>query len=267
MPIVWLFACATDAASANQAALSGTLPVAEALDLCAGAGAEAESCAAGVVRSRADATEDDCGGIATEKWRSECFFGVAERRAKARDRFAALRTCGQAGSFYAECLYHAWTYELQGTVLHGVPPADQLSAPVETIRFWGSIQSVAGEATEQLWSDWWYLALHGRVADLADCTPLEPDARRRCEVGTRNFVARSVADFLQQPGTDRRVKDRICRGGIEQAQAGLPDFYRPNAELDEVVLTARTLACGASRTEMQRPWNPIFLEWRAWVAG
>lgn len=260
-------ACTPTAAQSYSAALGGALPVAESFRMCTLAGEQAESCSAAVVRGRSDAVVADCEAIPSATWQAECFFSVAERHARAHERWAALRACGAAGSFYAECLYHAWTYELQATVQFGVSPIRQLDRPVEAIRFWSSMQTVAGDPAEQLWSDWWYLALHGRVARLADCEGLDSQARGRCVAGTTAFVGRSVADFLQHPGTDRRLKDRVCRGGMEQARAALPTLYEWDPVLDQVVLASRTLACAGTRTEMQRPWNPIFLEWRAWVAG
>lgn len=265
--MIFFLACSPDSALAYQQALSGTLPVADAIALCELTGDQARECGAAVVRSRPDTVSADCGGISGSTSRSECFFSVAERHAQARERWLALQTCGQAGPFYAECLYHAWTYELQSTVEFGVSPMEQLDRPVETIRFWASIQSVAGNATEQLWSDWWYFALHGRVARLGDCAGLEVGERERCELGVHHFVSRTVADFLQNPQTSRRARDRVCRGDVEQVLAAIPPFYEADPVLDAAALAGRDLACSAGRTEMQRPWNPIFLEWRAWVAG
>lgn len=267
MILALLLGCAPNAAQAYQTALDGSRSVGESVSLCALTGDQAEACTTSVMRSRSDVVASDCEQIAAEKWRSECYFSVAERHGFAKERWAALQTCGRAGAFYAECLFHVWTYELQATLLPDVHPNRQVMRPVATIRFWGSIQTVGGLPAEQLWIDWWYLGMKGRMARLADCEPLGSTDERRCVVGMTAYVARSVADFLQNPQADSRAKDRVCRGGAADVQAVFPNLYEEDSTFGEAVTMARDLACGVSAAEMQRPWNPIFLEWRAWAAG
>lgn len=259
--------CAPNAALAYQTALDGSLSVAEALSLCDRTGERAHECTAGVVRSRADTAASDCDQINDDKWRSECFFSVAERLGIAQERWEALQTCGRAGEFYAECLFHVWTYELEASLLPDRHPNRQISRPVATIRFWGNIQTIAGQPAEQLWIEWWLLGMKGRTASHADCEVLGGADQQRCILGMTAHVARSVADFLLNTNPDSRATDRVCRGAMAEARAALPQLCDWGSSFEPALALAKQVACGASSAQMQRPWNPIFLERRAWAGG
>jgi hypothetical protein len=262
-----LCACRSEA-EAYELALSGSESLVASLDACDATGDRRDACATAVVRTRTEATAEDCATLQAGDWRAECFFTVAERHAKARDRWAALRACGEAGRYYHECLYHAWTYELQGTIHGGGRAVDEVEAGREAVAFWGGIQTIAGDPEALLMADWWYFAhLRNPPARLADCGRLAESAREECEEGTRSFVARSVADFVQSPRTVPQLRDRACRGNLEAMRAVLPNLYAADEALDAVALESRDAACRSTRETLARPWNPIFLDRRAWVAG
>lgn len=269
MPLIvgLMLACAPSAAVAYQTAMDGSRSVSESLSLCEQTGEQMDECAAHLVRTRSDANATDCEQINAEKWRAECFFSVAERHGLAKERWAALQTCGRAGEFYAECLFHVWTYELEATLLPDVHPNRQVHRPLAAIRFWGNIQTIAGQPSEQLWIEWWLLGMKGRTARHADCESLASVDQGRCSIGMTAHVARSMAEFLQNAPADSGATDRVCRGGLAEARAALPLVCDWSASFEPALELAKRVACGRTGTEMQRPWNPIFMERRVWAGG
>ena len=97
MLLALILACGPDPADAYKLALAGDLPLDQALALCARAAAQGDECTATVVRGHAEAPISACDGLTSERWRSECAFGIAEARARAGDRWGALAGCGLAG--------------------------------------------------------------------------------------------------------------------------------------------------------------------------
>lgn len=253
-------ACAPTAAEAMARALDPDASLDTALQWCAKAGESSGECSASIVRSRPEATSEACAGIVEEKWHAECQFAAAEHRGKAGDRWGALIGCGQAGSFYNECLYHAWTFDLQavsndlGSAVSGVDAA----RPV--IAFWSQIQTIGPDAEDQLWRDWWYFAnAHNKPADLAACGRLvDPTDQNRCINGTKAYVRRAVTEEVLRPGTSRELRDRLCRGDATIARTAMGTLYRPDADLDAEATLALTEACGKTQATVSRPWNPIF---------
>lgn len=262
--MILLLACAApDPAAAFRDALAADV-LADALTLCGDAGDDNEECVATVVRGHADAPMDACLSLRSERWRSECAFGIAESRAKAGDRWGALEGCGLAGAYYDECLYHAWTFELQlaaDTLEGGAVNNIAVARPI--IQFWSEIATVGTadgtfDAEELLWADWWFFALsRNRPAVLAACAGL-PDERDRlrCDVGTRTYVRRTVTEALIRSGTSADTRDRICRGTVADALALLGDLYVPDPALDAEVSAAVAAGCAGGKVE--RPWNPVF---------
>ncbi len=253
-------ACGPTAADAMARALDPTTTLADALDWCAHAGEDAGECTASVVRNRPAATSSACIDIPAEKWRAECQFAAAERRGKAGDRWGALIGCGQAGTYYNECLYHAWTFDLQavsndlGTAVNGVEKA----RPV--IAYWAQIQTIGPAAEDQMWRDWWYFAhAHNKPADMAKCGQLADSTDRgRCESGTKSYVRRAVTETILRPGTTREARDRLCRGEPGMARTAVGTLYLPDADLDGEAALALSEACGKTPATVARPWNPIF---------
>jgi hypothetical protein len=248
--------------------MSGELPVAASLALCNEAGEQAAECAAAVVRERPEASGADCESIPAGGWRAECFFSIAERQARAGDRWGSLRTCAGAGGYHHECLYHGWTFELQSTIRGGGRAIEQLDAARDAIAFWSQLQTVAGDPAERIWHDWWYFALNrNRPADLADCARLVGDERRYCEGGTRQFLQRAITEVIQRPRTPPQLKARMCRGGYAVVAEVRPNLFVAHPELDALTLPAIQAACTQDRGEGNVPWGPIFLDRRPWAAG
>ncbi|MDP2307861.1 MAG: hypothetical protein Q8P18_17680 [Pseudomonadota bacterium] len=243
---------------AFREALAGDIPLEDALTLCDQAGESAEECVATVVRGHADAPTARCAALQSERWRSECAFGIAEARATAGDRWGALTGCGAAGAYYNECLYHAWTFELQlsadglGRAVAGIEKARPI------IAYWSGIETIGPGAEDHLWADWWYFAhARNRPASLEACAVLPDETdRRRCEEGTRTYVRRSVVEALLRANTPASTKDRICRGTPQDVLALLGDLYLPDPSLDAEVVAAVASGCAPGRVD--RPWNPVF---------
>lgn len=264
-----LSACTPSAAEAMHRAQDPGLSLAERLAWCGRSGASADACATELLRRSPDADTAACAAIRSETWRAECSFAVAERHARAGQRWEALTACGQAGRFYQECLYHAWTYEIQANVRGGGRAADELDSGRRIVAFWSQIGTVGPDPEAQVWLDWWFFTLNRNPpADLADCAALsEPDASR-CHTGTLSFVERAVATSLRESGLTARRKSRLCRGDILEIEAQFPTLYRTDDALRARALAGRDRACAAAAgTERRYPWNPIFLENRRWSAG
>ncbi len=267
--LLLLTACAPSPAEAWTAAQTPGLPIAEAAALCRLTGDRAASCTTEVIRNNPTARVEDCAEVVDPLWQAECAFAVAERHARKRERWAALAACGLAGRFYHECLYHAWTFEMQGAVRGSGRANSELESGRELVAYWGQLQTIGGEASETLWGDWWYFALsRNKPASLDDCTRLPEADATRCQRGTLSFVERAVATSLRETRLNPRRKSRICRGGIEEVEATFPDLYLPSEALREAALLGRARGCAeAQAIDSGRPWNPLFLEHRQWHAG
>lgn len=264
-----LLGCALSGADAWSRAGNPDLPLDRALDLCRSAGPDADACSTEVIRARPTATIRDCATIRAPGWRAECAFAVADRLSKAGQRAEALTACGGSGRYYQECLYHAWTYDMQRAVQGGGRAADELSRGREVVAFWAQLQTIGGDPQERMWLDWWYFALDAnRPADLADCANLGPDDARWCTAGTLQFVEREITQTLKDnPGNAQR-RSRVCRGGLADIAALWPDLYRPAESLDARAIAGRDRGCAAVEgLDVGRPWNPILLEHRTWSAG
>ncbi len=268
MLALWI-GCQVSEADAWQRATQGGLPLAAALEACDATGARAEACAAEVLRGQRGATTADCAGIKSATWRAECSFAVAERHARAHRRAEALAACGQAGRYYHECVYHAWTYDIQGSIKGGGRAAAEIETGRALVAYWGQLQTVGGDATRQIWLDWWFFALNrNQPADLADCDGLAEADQALCRDGTLAFAERAVATALGEAGLTARRKSRVCRGAIEDVEAQFPNLYRAEDAMRERALAGRIRGCTPSAGPTSgRPWNPIFLEHRRWLAG
>lgn len=270
MPWLILLACTPSQADAWSAALAPGIAIPEAMSRCDATGDRAEACRAEVIRAHPEAEVHDCGAIHSAKWRAECSFAVAEKHARKHERWAALAACGQAGSYYAECLYHAWTYEMQGAVHGGGRANDEIETGRRIVAWWGQLQTIAGSADAQIWNDWWYFALkRNPPAALADCAQLAPADAEVCERATLAFAERAVATAFTDSPIAPRQKSRACRGGVEDLEATFPNLYVPDERMRERALAGRERGCtpkGAG-IETGRPWNPIFLEHRQWPGG
>ena len=256
MSVMLLVACARDAAARRDALASADL--ATALDACGGD----ESCRAAAVREHPEATSAVCATLGDERWRAECHFAVAEHRARAGERQQALIACGQAGDYYNECLYHAWTFELQAAAEGLGRAVDGVEKARPVVAYWSDVGTIGDDAEGQIWRDWWYFAhARNKPATLAACAEL-PEARdrERCAEGTRMFVFRAVAEEIQRADTPAAVRDRACRGDAAGVLAVMGKLYTPDPELDQQVEAGRALACGEPG---HRPWNPIFLDRRS----
>jgi hypothetical protein len=254
-----ILACATqDPEEAWRAALAGDRPLAESLALCDQSGEHAEECVATVVRGHADAPITRCAALQSERWRSECAFGIAEARAKAGDRWGALEGCGEAGAYYNECLYHSWTFELQLAAEEVDRAVDGVERARPIIAYWSQIETIGPQAEELLWADWWYFAhTRHKPATLAGCATLaDATDRRRCEDGTRTFVRRTVVETLIRSTTPADTRDRLCRGSPADAKTLLGELYLPDPALDEELVAGLTAGCAPGK--VARPWNPVF---------
>jgi len=216
-------------------------------------------CLATVLRDRPTLPSATCADVHTPLWAAECWFTVGERRAKAGDRWGALDACGRAGSFYDECLYHAWTTELD-LAAHAAPDAiSALDGARDAIAFWSDLQTIEGAAADQIWGDFWFFAHNAhRPADLAACGRLIDAAERtRCEEGTTTFVTRALLGELLAPGRPPDTLDRVCRSD-ELPSVYLDGLYVPDPKMDAARDRVPSLACDAAAGRPVRRWNPVF---------
>jgi hypothetical protein len=248
-----ILAC-TDAKLAYRTGIAADTPWLDSLKACGKAGENADECTATAVRNHpTEATASACIPIASARWQAECRFSLAEALAKKGDRWGALSACGQAGRYYDECLYHAWTFELQAHAENLQQAWRGVEGVRESIAWWSGIETVSPDPTELLWQDWWYFAhTRNKPARLSGCSQLiNPDDLRRCMDGTRNYVFRSVAEGVARSPQ----KDRVCRGGPQEALRLFPDAWEADPLLDAALQEGLTLGCEGLK---QRPWNPIF---------
>ena len=264
-PRSWLLllhvaACAPTPGVAYREAVDPATPLSVAVQRCGQSGHLADECLASLVRIHADADHDDllavCERVIGARWLAECHFSLAEDRARAGDRWGALQGCGRAGRYYDECLYHAWTFELQQVADKVADPIAELDAVRPVIAYWSQIETVANSPESLLWNDWWYFALtRHKPARLSNCLKLVERAdAERCEAGTRNFARRSVVESLIRSSTSPDTRERVCRSGDLSALIGVA--WEPEPTLDAEGEAGRVAACAEGRVE--RPWNPIF---------
>lgn len=216
-------------------------------------------CLATVLRERPGLPPETCADVPAPLWAAECWFTVGERRAKKGDRWGALEACGRAESFYDECLYHAWTTELDLAAQAAPDAISALDAARDTIAFWSDLQTIEGTAADQVWGDFWFFAHNAhRPADLAACGRLgDPGERARCEEGTTTFVTRALLGELLAPGRPAGTLDRICRSA-EIPSVYLEGLYLPDPQMDAARDRVPPMACDAAAGRPVRRWNPVF---------
>ncbi len=217
---------------------------------------EADACMLALADLRDDLGPAPCARLQAEQPKAECWFRQAERWAEAGDRWGALDACGLAGPFMDECLYHAWTRELQGVARSTGDLAQALRAAEEPIAYWSQLETAGPIQPERVWGDFWYFWwLHHPPASLEACGELSPELTPRCERGAKLFVERSVDQVLRDPAQAGTL-ERCCRSGQ------LPDFLpgaaaTPEPSLQAAGLLALERLCSQG-PEAPRPWNPVF---------
>lgn len=257
MSLILLLACAVDPREAYRRGIAPETPLLEALESCELAGESADECLASAVGNHSrEATAEQCEGIVVERWRAECYFALGEAASFTGDRWGALAGCGQAGRYYDECLYHAWTFELQRAADGSKEAVDGIEKARPVVAFWSQIETVSPNPLELLWADWWFVA-HGlaKPARLSSCERLPPADQPRCQSGTQTYVRRTVAERLFRPDLPADVRDRICRGDVESLRSTFPNAWVPDPLLDSAALEGRDIGCS---NQPSRPWNPSF---------
>lgn len=270
MPLIFLLSC-SDPHLAYRTGINPETPLEEALSACASADTEADECTATAIRNHAEALStpensaravEICDTIPEDRWRAECHFSLAEPLAKTGDRWGALRACGQAGTYYDECLYHAWTFELQRTAEGLTQAVDGIAAAKEVIAWWSHIGTVAAadgaDVETLLWRDWWYFAhTRAKPARLSTCDALPPPDQARCVDGTEGYVLRTIAEWLIRPETPAPQKDRLCRSGASALGDFFPKAWEAEPRLDQAAEEGIRFGCSAN-AQAKRPWNPVF---------
>lgn len=218
--------------------------------------AEADACQMAMADRQQESGAEPCTQLRTEEAVAECWFRQAERHAEADERWLALAACGRAGPFTNECLYHAWTRELQALARRTDELEQALAMAEEPIAYWSQLETAGPDQRERVWGDFWnFWWLHHPPASLAPCGELPPELTQACERGTRFFVERSVDQALRDPA-QASLLDRACRAGQ------LPEFLpgaaaRPEPQLLAAGLLALERLC-TQGIEAARPWNPVF---------
>jgi hypothetical protein len=216
---------------------------------------EADACVLALLRAGRALPEDACTDLHTEAARGECWFLRGEQRAAAGDRWGALEACGQAVAFVDECLYHAWTRELQAVARDssGLPAA--LEAAEEPIAYWSQLETAGPAQPERVWGDFWYFWWHHHPpASLQACTGLPAPLVSSCEHGTRLFVERSVDQALRDPA-QAALLDRACRA--QRVPERLLAVAAAEPALAQAGADALVRLCEQGSTA-PRPWNPVF---------
>ena len=274
--MIWILAC-TDPVLSYRTGIAADTPYQEALAACGNAGEDADECTATAARNHPqDALQlgnghDPCATITSSRWRAECRFSLAESLATSGNRWGALAGCGQAGRFYDECLYHAWTFELQAHAENLGQAWKGVDGVRDTIAFWSGIQTVQPTPEDLLWRDWWYFAhTRNKPARLSGCSNLQnPDDVRHCMEGTTGYVLRTVAETVARAATPQ--KDRVCRAGIEEALKLTNGAWDPDPSLEAAAQEGLRIGCQTGQAGKsaengnlenknleKRPWNPIF---------
>ncbi len=252
----------TSSAAAFARAVAPETPADLALRTCKDTGDAHDECVAAVVRVHPDLPETTCRDLVDPRWRGECAFAQAEHHARAGDRWRALAACAVAGTFQDECLYHAWSFEMQTRaegLQHAVNGFLTADAPLrESVTYWSAIQTLGPAANATIARDAWYFGhARNKPAHLPACDRLvETTTRAECRTGTVDYVRRYVVEHLQRAAPE--LRDRVCRAGIAEAHTVLDPVYAPDPVLDVAFGEGLTLAC--TGTPGQRyAWSPTFL--------
>jgi hypothetical protein len=217
---------------------------------------ESDACSLALVRSGRALPAGSCAALRGADGRAECWFLLGEQLAEAGDRWGALEACGRAARFTNECLYHAWTRELQAVAREAPDLPAALVAAEDPIAYWSQLETAGPAQPERVWGDFWtFWWQHHPPASLQACAGLPtPSVVASCERGTRLFVERSVDQALRDPD-QANLLDRSCRSGE------LPDrllaMASPEPELAAAGARALTRLCDEG-TAAPRPWNPVF---------
>ena len=249
-------------AAAFARAVAPETPADLALETCAETGPSHDECIAAVVRVHPTLPASTCRDLADPRWHGECAFAQAEHHARAGDRWQALAACAVAGTFQDECLYHAWSFEMQTRaegLRHAVNGFLTADAPLrESVAYWGAIETLGPEAQATIVRDAWYFAhARNKPAHLPACDRLEDaPAREECRTGTRDFVQRYVVEHLHRAAPE--LRDRVCRTGVAEAHTVLDPVYAPDPTLDAAFQEGLTLACTGIPGQ-RYAWSPTFL--------
>lgn len=257
MSLILLVACGGDPSAAYREGISAETPLPRALESCERAAENADECLATAVGNHAsEGRPEHCERIQAERWRAECYFALGEVAAYSGDRWAALAHCGQAGRYYDECLYHAWTFELQRAAAGLNEAVDGIEKARPVVAFWSQIQTVSPDPAALLWADWWVVA-HGIAppARLESCGRVPAADQAHCVQGTLTFARRTVAETLLRVDLPVAVRDRLCRGGTEELKSTFPRAWVADPQMEVAAMEGLGLGCAA---EASRPWNPTF---------
>ncbi len=264
---VALVAC-TPSVSPAEAFARGqdpAVPLSEALDWCRRAGEAADTCVVGAVRAHGDADADACERARDPRLRAECHFSRAEARARGGDRWGAVEACARAGAYGDECLYHAWSLELQHVAEAHPDTARAWTAMQEPLAWWGGLQTVGPDAATLIARDAWYFLgvvaqARGTPVGWTTCEAVAPEHRAVCRDGIAGYVSRAAREGLRRASEE--VRDPLCRRAESDPDAAVA----ARAALGVAWLAApdlRALYEEAVREECRtpdapRPWNPVF---------
>ncbi len=218
---------------------------------------ERDACLLELVRSRADLPGSTCQQLEGARPAADCWFLTAEHHAATGNRWDALEACGRAGPYLNECLYHAWTRELQAIARSTDALAQALDDAKDPLAYWGTLDSAGPDQAQRVLGDFWYFWwLHHPPADPAACAAIVPERRDDCQAGTLLFVERSVDMALREHKRGDDLLDRSCRAG------SVPAFVLDGRAVDEPAVreaSTRALARLCEQgPEAARPWNPVF---------
>ena len=218
---------------------------------------ERDACLLELARSRADLGAEVCDAVAENTLGADCWFLLAEHRAGTGDRWGALRACGRAGPYQAECQYHAWTRELQAIARGPHDLHEALVLADDPTAYCGALETAGTAQPQRVWGDFWYFWwLHHPPADPAACLALDTERRLGCEAGTLLFVERSLDMALRNRSRGEDLLDRSCRAGSP------PDFLLDARAVDSAAVRDagdRALARLCEQgVDAVRPWNPVF---------
>ncbi len=255
--LLFLTACGSERDDRDRFIQAGWLPQDQAVATCLAIDDDrgADACILALQDAQDTPASELCAHPRSSDARAECWFRAAERLAEAGDRWGALEGCGQAGPFTDECLYHAWTRELQGIARREATLDDALAAADEPVAYWSQLETAGPDQPERVWGDFWtFWWTHHPPASLQACGALPPERTSSCERGTALYVERSVDQALRDPAQAAQL-DRSCRAGaLVDLPVALPLDQPP---LQAAAERALTRLCNDG-VEALRPWNPMF---------
>lgn len=253
-----LLGCSTPSvAEATTRALAPETPWQDAVTACAHTGAQRDACIAGAVRTHAEAPDDACDDLTEARWRGECAFVLGERHAASGDRWKALAACAEARAFQGECLYHAWSFELQLRARGHADAVDAWPALQDSIAFWSAQHTLQNDALAQIVGDAWFAAHdENPPARLAACERL-PNVvdRAACSAGTLAFVQRRVAEEAVSGRIPPRMLERACRDP-DAGREVFGGFYVSDPRMDAALDDAVRMVC--DKDPSLHRWNPVF---------